>query len=66
MIIVDIYGEGFLYNMIRIIVGTLIEIGQSKKEISVINKVIKSGNREDAGFTVPAKGLCLVDVKYSK
>lgn len=64
MIIVDIYGEGFLYNMVRIIVGTLIEIGQSKKEIDVINNVFLSKNRDDAGFTAPAKGLCLVNVSY--
>ncbi len=64
MIIIDIYGEGFLYNMIRIIVGTLIEISQSKKDIDIIQSVLKSGNREDAGFTVPGKGLCLVNVSY--
>jgi len=66
MIVIDIYGEGFLYNMIRIIVGTLIEIGQSKKEIDVIQRVFLSGIREDAGFTAPAKGLCLVNVTYNK
>lgn len=64
MIIVDIYGAGFLYNMVRIIVGTLIEIGQSKKDISVIKQVFSSGIREDAGFTAPGKGLCLVNVSY--
>jgi len=65
MIIIDIYGEGFLYNMVRIIVGTLIEIGLSKKDINVIQRVFLSGIREDAGFTVPGKGLCLVNVKYN-
>lgn len=64
MISIDIYGEGFLYNMVRIIVGTLIEIGQSKKDIDVIQHVFSSGIREDAGFTAPAKGLCLVNVTY--
>ena len=64
MITIDISGEGFLYNMIRIIVGTLIEIGQSKKGIDIIEQVFKSGNREDAGYTVPGKGLCMVDVTY--
>jgi tRNA pseudouridine38-40 synthase len=66
MITIDIYGEGFLYNMVRIIVGTLIEIGQSKKDISVINNVFTSKNREDAGFTAPSKGLCLMNVVYKK
>lgn len=64
MILIDIYGDGFLYNMVRIIVGTLIEIGQSKKDIDIIKKVISNGVREDAGFTAPAKGLCLMEVIY--
>ncbi len=65
MIVIDIYGEGFLYNMVRIIVGTLIEIGQSKKDIDVIQRVFSSGIREEAGFTAPGKGLCLVNVTYN-
>ena len=65
MISIDIYGEGFLYNMVRIIVGTLIEIGQSKKDIDVIQRVFSSGMREEAGFTAPGKGLCLVNVTYN-
>lgn len=65
MIIIDINGEGFLYNMIRIIVGTLIEIGQSKKNIDVIEHVFTTGVREEAGFTVPGKGLCLMNVIYN-
>lgn len=64
MITIDIYGEGFLYNMVRIMVGTLIEIGQSNKEKSIINQVYKSGNRGMAGFTALGKGLCLVNVTY--
>lgn len=64
MIIIDLYGEGFLYNMVRIIVGTLIEIGQSKKDADVIRKIFSNGVREEAGFTVPGKGLCLVNVIY--
>ncbi|AIO18840.1 tRNA pseudouridine synthase A [Candidatus Izimaplasma bacterium HR1] len=65
MISIDIFGEGFLYNMVRIIVGTLIEIGQSKKDIDVIQQIFSSGIREEAGFTVPGKGLCLVNVTYN-
>lgn len=65
MIIIDLYGEGFLYNMVRIMVGTLIEIGLSKKDIGVIQRVFTSGLREDAGYTVPGKGLCLVDITYN-
>jgi tRNA pseudouridine38-40 synthase len=51
--------------MVRIIVGTLIEIGQSKKDIDVIQRIFSSGIREEAGFTVPGKGLCLVNVTYN-
>jgi tRNA pseudouridine38-40 synthase len=64
MITIDIFGEGFLYNMVRIIVGTLIEIGQSKKDADIIQHVFLSGTREEAGFTAPGKGLCLVNVSY--
>ena len=56
--------NGFLYNMVRIMVGTLIEIGLNEKDISCINKIFKNKIREDAGFTAPSKGLTLIDVKY--
>lgn len=64
MITIDIYGDGFLYNMVRIMVGTLIEIGLSKKNINAIERTFHTKNREEAGFTVPGKGLCLIDVTY--
>ena len=56
-------GNGFLYNMVRIIVGTLIDIGRGKIAESVEN-IIKSCNRSRAGVTVPAKGLVLFNVEY--
>ncbi len=59
-----IRGDGFLYNMVRIIIGTLIEIGHGKKRIEDIPEIFKSRNREKAGFTAPAKGLTLVEVYY--
>ncbi len=57
-------GDGFLYNMVRIIVGTLIEIGLGKRRAEDIKKPLESKMREDAGFTAPAQGLTLYSVEY--
>ena len=63
-IFLDIYGDGFLHNMVRIIAGTLIKVGSGKIMPENIPKIIKAGNRNLAGPTAPAKGLCLVKVDY--
>lgn len=60
----EITGKGFLYNMVRIIVGTMIETGKGKITPEDIIKIIKSRDRNLAGKTVPAKGLYLVKVYY--
>lgn len=60
----EIKGEGFLYNMVRIIVGTLLDIGIGKIPVDDIPRIIASKNRREAGFTAPAKGLTLVEVYY--
>lgn len=57
-------GEGFLYNMVRIIVGTLIAAGQDKITENGIKEIFNSGVRNPVGKTLPAKGLCLVKVEY--
>lgn len=57
-------GEGFLYNMVRILVGTLLEIGTGQRTMESIEQVFKSGKRELAGETAPAKGLILTHVHY--
>ena len=59
-----ITGDGFLYNMVRIIVGTLIQIGLNKKEPKDIKSIIKSKDRTKAGPCVPSSGLCLKEVFY--
>ena len=64
LIKISINGSGFLYNMVRIIVGTLYEIGIGKKDESVIDKIFESKSRENAGITMPAEGLCLKEVFY--
>ena len=63
-IIINISGDGFLYNMVRIIVGTLLDVGTGKIKPEEIPEIIKSKQREKAGKTVPAQGLYLVEVKY--
>ncbi|WP_342758859.1 tRNA pseudouridine(38-40) synthase TruA [Kineothrix sedimenti] len=58
-------GNGFLYHMVRIMMGTLLEVGMHKREAAQIEKLFTSGRREEAGMLVPAKGLTLVEVHYS-
>jgi len=57
-------GNGFLYNMVRIIMGTLIEVGIGKKSYMDIAEIIKSKDRNKAGKTAEAKGLYLKKVEY--
>jgi len=57
-------GNGFLYHMVRILVGTLIEIGSGKRKEESITKILSSKKREEAGYLVPAKGLILHQVNY--
>ena len=57
-------GDGFLYNMIRIIVGSLVEIGLHEKELSHIDKVLEKNVRSKAGITMPPQGLFLEEVYY--
>lgn len=58
-------GEGFLYKMIRIIMGTILEIGAGTTEIASIDAIFKSGIRSEAGMTVPSQGLFLDEVYYN-
>ena len=64
MITVVIRGDGFLYNMIRIIAGTLIKVGMGVYPPSHITEIMKAKNRKLAGQTMPAKGLTLVEIEY--
>lgn len=58
-------GDGFLQQMIRIMTGTLIEIGNGKKQPVDIITILESRNRKTAGYTVPAEGLILKEVIYN-
>lgn len=60
----EVKGNGFLYNMVRIMAGTLIEVGYGRINVSDIDDIILSGNRKRAGKTAPAHGLYLVEVYY--
>jgi tRNA pseudouridine38-40 synthase len=64
LINIDVEADGFLYNMIRNIVGTLIEIGRGKFPPGSMKKILKAKNRQIAGPTAPAQGLCLRHVRY--
>lgn len=63
-IIIELTGNGFLYNMVRIISGTLLDVGLGKIEPKEIPEIIESKDRQRAGKTLPAHGLYLVEVKY--
>lgn len=63
-IIVEVEGSGFLYNMVRIIVGTLVDIGRGKLSESDLLKALETGDRAYAGVTMPACGLYLKETKY--
>lgn len=59
-----ITGDGFLYNMVRIIVGTLLQVGRGTKTPLDVKRTIDNGNRKGAGMCVPALGLVLEEVFY--
>jgi tRNA pseudouridine38-40 synthase len=59
-----IEADGFLYNMVRTIVGTLLEIGRGKMAAECIKDILHARDRSFAGPKAPAKGLCLMEVKY--
>ena len=61
---VDVEGDGFLYNMVRNIVGTLIEIGRGRWEPEKMREIIEARDRTAAGPIAPAQGLCLMWIKY--
>jgi len=57
-------GNGFLYNMVRILTGTLIEVGRGKRKPEEMQGILDAMERGAAGFTAPAQGLYLVEVEY--
>ena len=65
-IILELTGNGFLYNMVRIIAGTVVEVGLGKIKPEEILPIIESKDRQKAGKTLPPQGLYLVEVEYEE
>lgn len=63
-VIIELTGNGFLYNMVRIIAGTLIDVGIGKIKPEEVKEIIEKKERKNAGKTLPARGLCLLEVDY--
>ena len=64
LIHIDVTADGFLYKMVRNIVGTLLAIGSGQLSVNEMPKILKAKNRKKAHDTAPAEGLCLISVKY--
>jgi len=64
IVTISVTGNGFLYNMVRIIAGTLIHVGNGRVKPSDIEKIIEGKDRRLAGPTAPAKGLTLKEIRY--
>lgn len=65
-IYIELTGNGFLYNMVRIIAGTLVEVGSEKIKPEEIKSIIEAKDRAMAGKTLPPQGLFLVSVNYER
>jgi tRNA pseudouridine38-40 synthase len=64
LIVIDVRGTGFLRNMVRIMVGTLVAVGRGKLDPGAVNRLLVGGDRTHAGATAPPQGLCLMEVYY--
>lgn len=64
LVFIDVVGSGFLKNMVRIMVGTLVEVGRGCIDPDEIPRLIETGDRGLAGVTAPPQGLCLMEVFY--
>ena len=62
-LVIEYTGNGFLHNMVRILTGTLVEVGRGERNAQSIPALF-GGKRADAGFLAPAQGLCLMEVYY--
>ena len=66
IITIRVTGNGFLYNMVRIIAGTLIEVGAGKCRPEEIKDILAVENRDAAGPTAPAQGLTMMGIEYEQ
>ena len=63
---IQVTGNGFLYHMVRIIAGTLIEVGMGRREEETVLRAIREADRRLAGPTAPANGLTLLEIRYDE
>lgn len=63
-VVIDVHGNAFVRNMVRIIAGTLVEVGEHRRDPDDLPGILASRDRRRAGQTAPARGLCLVRVLY--
>ena len=66
IVTIELTGNGFLYNMVRIISGTLVDVGIGKIKLEEVKEILEAKDRLKAGKTLPPTGLYLVDVKYEE
>lgn len=59
------HGTGFLQHMVRILTGTLLEVGYGKRPVNNMTELLEIKDRSKAGFTAPPQGLCLIEVDYN-
>lgn len=64
LLYINVRGSGFLRNMVRVMVGTLVEVGMGKRPAGDIGRLLEEGDRCQAGRTAPSRGLCLMEVWY--
>jgi len=64
LVVIDVVGEGFLKNMVRVMAGTLVDIGRGRFKPSHVTWLLQNRDRKQAGVTAPACGLCLIKVEY--
>ena len=60
----NFHGTGFLQNMVRILTGTLLEVGFGRRSVESVKEVLEAKDRKLAGYTAPPQGLCLMRVDY--
>lgn len=63
-LVITAEADGFLYNMVRILAGTLLEVGQGRRDLADVAAALATGDRRLAGKTLPSHGLCLIRVTY--
>ena len=63
---IDVSGSGFLWNMVRIIAGTLVDAGKGRISPERVREALATGDRRKAGPTLPPQGLCLEWIDYGK